>query len=200
MAASLPKIRFRALEYSDLPQLKEWRNGIIDMCREFRLINDEHQERWWKGYCEQAYLPYPKHLMFGIETLRETGITNMTEYSNGVIMGDFKTETSFIGVCGWTYIDWLNRRAELSIYIGDESLRHKGYGRAALRELHRIGFCELGFRAVWLEVHDWNPHARKLYETEGYKLVGKWRDARFKDGEWFPTWIYDLTAEEYFAQ
>ena len=175
----MSEIILRAIESTDLPDMKRWRNDIIDMCREYRLINDEHQDRWWQAYSDQAYERYPKHLMYAIEA--------------------DSMPRAILGVCGWTNIDWLNRRAELSIYLGTE-YQNKGHGRKALRALHDIAFNQLGFQCVWLEVHDWNPNARKLYETEGYQLIGKFRDARFKDGKYYPTWIYDFTVEEYRAR
>lgn len=164
----------RALERADLPKLKLWRNEIIDMCREYRLINDEHQERWWSDYSAQAYSPYPKHLLYG-----------------------FLLDGELVGVGGWTYIDWLNRRGELSIYIGDPDLRGKGYGGKYLHLLHEIAFNQLGFKSVWLEVHDWNPAGRRLYARAGYRCIGEWRNARFKDGKFWPTHIYDLTEEDW---
>lgn len=127
----LPRIRLRAPEKEDLPAFQRWRNEIMDVCREFRLINQEHQQRWWEGYCEQAFSPYPKHIYFAVER-RLSGLPITKE------------SWQLIGCVGWTYIDWLNKRAELSIYIGSEFATHRGYGRAALRELHRIGFEEYG--------------------------------------------------------
>ena len=176
-------LQLRAIEKSDLPKLKVWRNDIIEMCREYRLLNDEHQERWWADYSQQAYSPYPKHLLYGLE-LRQFAIKG----------GAWR----LIGVGGWTYIDWLNRRAELSIYIGPRDLRSKGYGRRFLELLHDIAFNQFGFKSVWLEVHDWNPAGRKLYEHAGYTYIGQWRNARYRDGQYWPTHIYDLTAEDYY--
>jgi len=209
-------IRLRPLEREDLETLRDWRNNVIENMREYRYLNMEHQARWWEQYSAQAFERYPRNLMFGIvldvpsESCKKCGgdgvITIPHTYADGEFTREYHYEKCsccgerLIGVCGWTNIDWLNRRAELSIYIGDENMRGKGYGRAALRELHRIGFEEWGFEAVWLEVHDWNTAAMKLYESEGYEVVGIWRKARIKAHRFFPTHIYDFTAEDYYRE
>ena len=212
----MPNTRLRPLEREDLETLRDWRNAVIENMREYRYLNMEHQLKWWEIYSAQAFDRYPRNLMFGIvleiprEDCRKCGgdgeITVPHEYDDGEYSREFHYEKCpccgerLIGVCGWTNIDWLNRRAELSIYIGDRDMRGAGYGRAALRELHRIGFEEWNFESVWLEVHDWNTAAMKLYESEGYKKVGEWRRARVRNRKWFPTHIYDYTFADYFYE
>jgi RimJ/RimL family protein N-acetyltransferase len=180
----MPDVELRAIERADLDCMKRWRNEIKLYCREYRLLSDMHQEAWWKSYCRQVVEPFPRNLMYGIDA---------------DVMPDDPARDRFVGVGGWTNIDWLNRRAELSLYIAP-AFQNAGLGRAALNALHSVGFREMGLVSVWLELHDWNPHARHLIENEGYALIGQWRKARLHGGEFFPTWIYDFTDEDYFAK
>lgn len=171
-------ITFRAIEKEDLLQLKVWRNEITDVCREYRLISTYHQERWYQEYCEQLYQPHPKHIMFAITS----------------------SDNILLGVCGVCYIDWLNRKAEVSIYIGNTSERGKGYGLQTLQELHRVAFDEYSLHTLYAEIHDWNKPSISLFEKAGYKLVGKIRESRIKEGKYYPTWLYDITEGDYRQQ
>lgn len=175
-------IRLRALTTDDLEQMRQWRNdpGVKDNCREFRMISDVHQLTWWEEYCQDAYQKPPKQLLYGIEH----------EYST-----DTHDVAELIGVCGWVYIDWLNRRAELSIYIGAEH-RGQGYFYPTMDELHRIAFDELGFNSVELEVHSWN-WAAQLYRNFGYVEIGWKRESVWRNRGYWGTLMMDMLASEW---
>ena len=160
-------IKFRAIEREDLPTLRDWRNELKDLFRQYRYLNMENQEQWFGGLTNDN-----SQVMYAV--------TNM--------------EGLLIGVAGWYNIDWLNRHADLSIYIGGE--KGKGYGTATLNELHRIAFMELNLLTVRLEVFDFNP-AKTLYERVGYKKVGVWRNAHYHNGEYHDSILMDMTVDDW---
>ena len=49
-------------------------------------------------------------------------------------------------------IDWVHRRAELHLFVGDDSERGKGYGSNALRLAVGYAVSTLGIHRVWLQV------------------------------------------------
>lgn len=167
-----PEIRLRPIEREDLPLLQLWRNHLKAYFREYRDLNMEHQRQWFESLTNDR-----RTMMWVIE-----------------VVGEGRS----IGVCGWTYIDWLNRHAELSIYIGRDDYRGKGYGTAVLAEMHRIAFDELGLHRVYLEVYDYNP-AKHLYERAGYKHCGVWRQHHFHEGQFHDSILMDLLADEWRA-
>jgi diamine N-acetyltransferase len=58
-------------------------------------------------------------------------------------------------------------------------VQHKGqgFGRAALRVAKKIAFDDLGAHRLWLDVKGLNSRARVLYESEGFIVEGRLRDA-----------------------
>ena len=52
----------------------------------------------------------------------------------------------------------------------------RGYGRQVLREIKRMAFETLGAHRLWLDVKDFNTRARALYESEGFRVEGTWRE------------------------
>lgn len=54
-----------------------------------------------------------------------------------------------------------------------ESLRNLGIGRALCRIVEAIALYQWGYDHIYLHVDPSNDTARKLYETEGYRDVGK---------------------------
>lgn len=55
----------------------------------------------------------------------------------------------------------------------------KGYGRRALQLAKKIAFEELSAHRLWLDVIDFNERARRLYESENFRVEGVWRE-RYK--------------------
>ena len=64
-------------------------------------------------------------------------------------------------------------------------VQHKGegYGRAALRVAKKVAFDDLGAHRFWLDVKALNARAHGLYQSEGFLVEGRLRDAvRVADG------------------
>src|SRR3954469_14385063 len=94
-------------DYQD--KIRTWRNDrrIWNSCRQFDVISDQEQERW-----------------FDRQSLDDS--TRMY-----AILGEGE---HLFGVCGLTSIDRQNRRAEFSLYIDPERQR-AGLGSSTLRTL-----------------------------------------------------------------
>ena len=89
-------VGLRAIEKADLSQLLTWRNlpDYRQFFREYRELSMENQLVWF----QDIVLKSSHTCMFSIVE-REFG--------------------SLIGACGLCYIDWVNRNADFSIYIGE---------------------------------------------------------------------------------
>jgi len=73
--------------------------------------------------------------------------------------------------------------AGFGIMIGDKGAWGKGYGTAALREVLRIGFQEMGLHRIHLEAFAGNARGIGCYEKCGFRHEGLHRQARWKRGE-----------------
>lgn len=65
----------------------------------------------------------------------------------------------------------------------------EGYGREALPLLKRWWFKESSTHRIYLDVKKYNECARKLYESEGFKVEGIARERR-KEGENYISLIF----------
>jgi RimJ/RimL family protein N-acetyltransferase len=87
-----------------------------------------------------------------------------------------------IGTTGLFDLDLTNGNAGLGISIGDEDDRGRGHGTDILRALLTFAFDSLRLERVWLEVYDFNPRARRVYERVGFVDEGIARHAIFREG------------------
>lgn len=166
------KVVLRAIEREDLPTLRDWRNDaeIRKRTREYRLLNMGNQERWFNSLHDDR-----NTIMFAVTDRRG----------------------KLIGVVGLTYIDWKNRRAEVSIYIGDKEAQGKGHGFDALVTLIRYGFHTTNLHKLYAEIFAFNEPSIKLFEKASFKLDGTKREDHFENGRYWDTYIYSLLGSEF---
>jgi diamine N-acetyltransferase len=73
----------------------------------------------------------------------------------------------------------------------------RGYGRQAIRLIKKLCFEQYGCHRLWLDVFDFNPHARALYESEGFILEGTLRECKKICGEYLTMHVLSMLAQEY---
>ena len=166
-------ISLAAISRADLPKMLEWRNDyrIWQWCRQNDLINELSHEAWFERQARD-----PATRMYKL-MLKTSGATSM------------------IGVCGLTSIDWQNRRAEFSLYIGP-AYQKIGAGKMALKLLLNHGFDNLGLNLIWGETFDGNPAAR-MFETLGFLKEGTRRQFYWRDGKYIDAHLYSMTQGEW---
>lgn len=55
--------------------------------------------------------------------------------------------------------------------------KRAGFGRAALRVAKKVAFDDLGAHRLWLDLKADNSRAQALYDSEGFVIEGRLRDA-----------------------
>ena len=164
----------RAVERADLGQLLEWRNrpDYRRFFREHRELSSEQQNAWF----ENTVLRDPATRMFSI-----------IEISNGRLLG----------ACGLCYIDWLNKNADFSIYIGADNLYIDGkFAPDAARVLISHAFGELGMHRLWAEVYDFDEAKQDFFKGLGFSLDGRHRETHWGEGRWNDSLFFGLLASE----
>jgi len=89
--------------------------------------------------------------------------------------------------------------ASLGIAIGDPDDTGQGYGSDALLSLLGFGFGQLRLERIELDVYDFNPRARHVYERVGFVHEGTLRRALFRDGEFHDVHRMAILRDEWAA-
>ena len=163
-----------------LEKLRKWRNSpeVRKYFREHRGINEDMQLRWY----ENKVLSNPDQYDFEIRI-------GSAESSRGTL----------IGHCGLNYVDWINRRAEFTIYIGHKSYKGRGHGKDALSTLLKYGFMTLNLNKIQCEVFTNNKGAIKLYKKLGFVEEGIMREHQYDDGEYIDSMFMSILKSEWSA-
>lgn len=158
----MPEIELRPLDDRDLFTLHRWRNDPKNrrFFREYRPITLKQHTTWF-------------------ERLQDDRSTQMFAIGNG---------TTLVGVCGLTGIDWINRSAEISLYIGQGYIDEVN-APIALRLLEQYADDALGLHRLWAEIWGFDATKQALLTKAGYTLEVTRRQAHWDKG-WYNALIY----------
>jgi RimJ/RimL family protein N-acetyltransferase len=168
-------VGLRAIEKDDLPCLLEWRNNpeYRKYFREYRELGMGQQYSWY----ENILLKDQRTIMFSIIDLKNRRL---------------------LGACGLCYINWIDRNADLSIYIGADNLYiDNKYATDTASTIIKYAFDELGLHRLWAEVYDSDERKIKLFEALGFKLDGCHRETHWTEGKWCNSLFYGLLQKEF---
>jgi RimJ/RimL family protein N-acetyltransferase len=89
-------------------------------------------------------------------------------------------------------IDNKNKSARICrILIGEKPNRNKGFGKAIIKALIQIGFCDLQLHRLDLGVFDFNQQAIKCYKDCGFEIEGLLKDTTKMGSEYWS--IYNMS-------
>jgi UDP-4-amino-4,6-dideoxy-N-acetyl-beta-L-altrosamine N-acetyltransferase len=166
------KTRLRRIERADIPTFVRWFGD--PKVRQFLMLNRPisvaEEERWF-----ESQLVDPGTELFAIET----------------------AEGVHIGNIGLHDIDWLHRRAELGIVIGEREFWNQGYGSDAVRTLLGFAFREMNLHRVHLRVFEDNVRALRVYEKCGFQHEGCLRQAVYRQGRYCDEYLMGILSHEF---
>jgi RimJ/RimL family protein N-acetyltransferase len=102
-----------------------------------------------------------------------------------------------IGSTGFHGIDWIVRRAEWGIIIGDPTNWNQGFGREVARRMLQYAFEDLNLNRVELRVHMNNAAGIKAYQAAGFVREGTLRQAAWTGGHFDDVHIMSVLREEW---
>lgn len=170
------KVYLASIEKEDLEKLMKWRNlpHYRKNFREYREINFEMQENWYNT----KVLNDQSTIMFSIRSAEDD---------------------TLIGCCGLCYINWINRNADLSLYIGwnESYIDDQGFAKESCKLLFNYGFNELGLNKIWTEIYEFDKKKYELYHELGFNNDGILRQQCYCDGKWWNSYIMSLLKSEF---
>lgn len=171
------KIKLVPLEKEDLTKSLSWANDMSLNSKVLRIlpVTRMEEEKWYQNIVED-----PSKLVFAIKTI---------------------TDSEHVGNTGLYHIDWISRRAEFWIIIGEENFHAKGVGMEVLSLMKRFAFHGLNLNRLYLHVAEDNDAAIHLYEKNQFNREGLLKEHHFVDGRYVNVLIMaalrrDFTREE----
>ena len=112
------------------------------------------------------------------------------------VIVDIKTDI-LIGSCGLYCINWISRKAEYRIIIGEKEYWNKGFGSEVAKLLIQYGFEKLNLNKIWLGVNSENKGAEKSYVKAGFIREGILRQEIHRNNRYYDAVRMSILREEY---
>lgn len=174
----------RAFLLSELIELRGLRRADIDVYRSW-LENAEATH-----FMESGWRPVPDSEMEAIyKASVESGDTVV------FVIADRSSDLP-VGVCGLYAINWICRRAEFRILIGDTGSHGRGFGTEAARLVLKYAFDKLNLETVYLGVNSENQRAIRSYEKAGFIREGVRRQIIFRNGRYYDALMMSVLRNE----
>lgn len=167
-------IGIRAIEIDDLILIKKWRN-------------DENLRQYFREYRE-----------FSMSQIKEwyLRMLNDNKFEMFVIV-DLNAD-EVIGVTGITYIDWVNRHADVHFYIGkSSSWIDEEYSPIAFKLILSYGFNVLNLNKLWAEIYEIDIKKLTFFKSKGFEVDATLRDHYYYNGKYYNSHILSLLKSDY---
>ena len=170
-------VGLRAVEKTDLSLFRDWRN-ISDFRKNFREVRElslSDQEKWFEGLQQTTHMNF----MFTIVRLKDN---------------------KPIGAAGLLYINWINRSADFSFYIGEKEhyIDNKGFALDAAKVLIDYGFKNLNLNKIWMELYEFDSKKLDFFKGKfDFQIDGVLRQNSYEDGKYWDSFIISLLREDF---
>lgn len=105
-----------------------------------------------------------------------------------------------IGSVGLHQINWVERKAELGLLIGEKSCWGKGYGFAAIQAILQLSFQKMNLHRVYLRVFEFHQRAIHLYDKCGFVREGLLREDHYRGGGYCNTLVMGILQQEFWLR
>jgi len=166
------KIKLVTLEKEDLEKSRSWANNMNLQKKILRVlpVTQSDEELWY-----QEILRNSSKIVFAIKTFND----------------------EHIGNTGFYYIDWIHRRAEFWILIGEENFLRRGIGSEVLSLMLIYGFHHLNLNRIYLYVGSDNIEAVDLYKKLGFVKEGILKSHYYIENKYIDVIIMSILRENY---
>lgn len=174
-----PPVELRPVSRDDIIKLSQWlQDREVSACW-YGL--DQHGVPVHIGYSPEGMLAEPEPVF------DDPNIKVFSVYTgDGTHIGEAQL-----------HIDPALYSAEAFVLIGEPRLWFRGFGTATLMKLLDLAFDTYRLHRVSADVPEYNAPAKHMCERLGFRLEGRLRKTRRKDGEWHDSLVFGLLEEEY---
>tara|TARA_A100001037_G_scaffold127839_1_gene115790 strand:+ start:10 stop:609 length:600 start_codon:yes stop_codon:yes gene_type:complete len=183
-----PKVELNKITRDDVKRIVEW------------IKDDEVSELWFGRYSygDAAHLGYdPQKMLTSSNDDWERTFDDKNPEPHRTFFSIINpSENEHIGEAQ-LFIDDALGDAQLSVLIGRKDLWHLGYGSSSVITLMDHAFKELDLYRVWVDIPEYNTHARNMFESLGFQHEGTLRQSRPHHGARYNSAIMGMLKNEF---
>ena len=164
-------IGLRQIELSDRDAFIKWHND--NRMREKIGVIFPFNNNVFMEICHTSCVAYPANIWFA-----------GCEYDQ------------LIGIAGLHSIKYIQKNAEIAVFIGDEINRGKGIGKVVLHLIEQYAFGILNLHRLYALIYSNNDGALGFFKSCGWKREGLLKDAAFWNHHFRDVIVYAALYQE----
>lgn len=137
-------------------------------------------------YLETRFLPYT------LEALKEYWQVHRDDKASPWFAMCLASDGCHIGNIKLGPIQWVHRRSDVSLFIGDRSRWGQGYASEAICLVRDWAFGELDIQKLNAGIYAGNIASRRAFEKCGFELEGTLREEVVSNGQRLDVWHLGL--------
>lgn len=141
------KVRLRALEESDAEVVQRWLNDVESITSSQAIPRLRSQKEFQASLRSRS----PESQQMAVESL----------------------DGRLIGLAQLHGVDWVHRRAEVTVMVGEPDYRGRGFEEDALRLVTRFAVRVLHLHRLGAVTIGEDERLRKVYEAAGFEVEGR---------------------------
>lgn len=164
-------VRLRSITISDTNNIVIWRNKdfVRNNLYNRNLLTEEEHIRYYHKYIESGLV---KQYIIEVEAN--------------------ELPPTPIGTVFFKNIDRDNK-AEIGLFIGEETFVNRGYGEETLRLSLRLAFLELKLNKVYATIIETNSASKRVFEKTGFRVVGVLKENYLCNNEYLDVLMLEIT-------
>ncbi len=164
-----------------------------------RALTPDDLPRWASWFNDtEVTATLNKGLYPNTETAQREFFERIHRSRHDVLLGiATRPDGALVGVIGLHHIDWVHRRADISIVVGEASARGRGVGTEAIRLIVAHAFSKLNLHKVTAGMWATNVGSRRAFEKAGFVLEATLRESYWHRDQFVDEWRLRLLAEEW---
>ena len=160
----------------------------------------EYLDRYLDWLCDPRVTRFLENRFFPTDyaRLREY-VAEKSQSTTALLLGIHIRERGhegWIGNIKLEPIDFIHRRGEIGLMIGDVESWGKGYGREAIAAVVSYGWDTLGLLRMTAGCYAQNEGSRRAFGACGFRVEGRYRKHIFCEGEFHDEILLGLLKED----
>jgi len=159
-------------------------NGVRLYLREVRQSDvNENYYRWMNDKDVNQYLEsrfYPNSM----DTITEFVKSKQADFNNVFLAIILKKNNEHIGNIKLGPINWIHKRGDVGIMIGEKNHWGKGYATEAIKLLAEYAFVTLGLHKLVAGCYDLHLGSAEAFKKSGFEIEGVLKSHSFCEGRY----------------
>lgn len=149
------------------------------------LTKNDINQRYLSWLNDKEVVRFMRHRAFPTSLKALEDFVASRRWSGDLTLAIIDKKTNkHIGNIGLTSIDWVNRKAELGMLLGDKAFWNKGYMTEAFRLIAEHAFETMNMHKLYAGTEKDNFAAVALFKKMGWQVEGELRGETYRDGRY----------------